>query len=97
MSRIRWTRDARRDASDIWHYIARDNIPAADAVTDGFTENLGLLAQNPLLGSSRSELGEHVRSFSIGNYILFCEPVPGGILLVRILHGARDIPRELRS
>ena len=31
-------------------------------------------------------------NFPVGNYILFYREVPDGIDLVRVIHGARDIP-----
>ena len=33
-----------------------------------------------------------LRSLPLGNYIIFYRPIDDGIEVVRILHGARDLP-----
>ncbi len=38
-----------------------------------------------------------LRSFTVSPYILFYRPVPDGIRLVRVLHGARDTGTVLRD
>lgn len=92
MARVRKTRAARRDYSDIWNYIARDNPDAADRVVRSFDERLELLARLPGVGRARDELMPGVRSFAVGSYVLFYREANGGIELLRVLHGARDIP-----
>jgi toxin ParE1/3/4 len=49
------------------------------------------LAQRPLMGRARPELAPDLRSFVVGNYVLFHRPLSDGILLVPVLHGSRDI------
>jgi toxin ParE1/3/4 len=51
-----------------------------------------LLARMPELGRKRPDLAPDLRGFPIGNYIIFYRPVPDGIQVIRVLHGARDIP-----
>lgn len=51
-----------------------------------------LLAQNPEMGRTRDELKEDLRSFAVGNYIIFYQSLQEGIQVVRVLHGAMDIP-----
>ena len=85
--------EAKRDAVDIWTYIARDNLAAADRLLEGLDERLRLLADTPLLGRPREELAPNLRSYPVGNFILFYQPTPSGIELVRILHGARNLRR----
>jgi len=41
---------AETDVLDIWSYIARDNLEAADRMIDRFTEAYELLARNPNSG-----------------------------------------------
>lgn len=91
------TRRARADLSDIWLTIAIDNIAAADRLLDRIEETCRKLAENKLLGRARPELGENVRSLPIGAYVLFYVPVSDGIELIRILHGARDIPARFKE
>jgi len=75
----------------IWRYIARDSPAFADTMLARFTEKLERLADNPLLGSARPELRSGLRSFAVGNYILFYAAEEDGIMLYRILHAARDV------
>jgi toxin ParE1/3/4 len=44
-----------------------------------------------MMGRARDALAPGVRSFAFGKYIVFFSPLPDGIDLVRVLHGARDI------
>ena len=46
----------------------------------------------PQLGRKREELLPHLRSFPLGNYVIFYRLMENEIEIVRILHGARDFP-----
>jgi toxin ParE1/3/4 len=50
------------------------------------------LAETPGMGRSREDLRPDLFSFPVGRHVLFYRPQPGGIVLVRVLHGARDLP-----
>ena len=78
------------DLIDIWDYIADDNVARADAFIDDADAQFRLLAEQPMLGRAREELGPGVRSFPLGRYVIFYEVIPDGIAIVRVLHGARD-------
>lgn len=97
MARVRKTVLAEQDLEEIWLYIAADNLVAADALIDRIAETSALLADDAKLGRDRPEILEGLRSFPVGNYILFYRPEPGGIELTRVLHGARDLPNEFRA
>lgn len=49
------------------------------------------MATQPRMGRAREELAAGVRSFAFGRYVVFFTPLPDGIDLVRVLHGARDV------
>jgi toxin ParE1/3/4 len=91
MTRIARQPLARRDLIEIWNYIADDSVRSADALIDQVDAKLTLLATNPKLGRTRDELSVGLRSVSVGRYILFYQILPDGILLVRVLHSARDL------
>jgi toxin ParE1/3/4 len=82
---------AKIDLAGIWDYIAEDSESRADAFIDAIDQNFHVLAEQPALGRSREELAEGLRSFPIGQYIIFYQTIPGGIKIVRVLHGARDL------
>ena len=82
---------ARLDLIYIWSYIADDNEAAADRMLDRFEGVLQMLSEQPKAGRERPELAPGLRSFPVGNYLLFYLPLPGGIDLVRVLNGYMDI------
>lgn len=80
---------------DIWKYIAAENEPAATRVVariNGVFEMLGL---QPEAGRRRPELGEGLRSFPAGSYVVFYQIGRSGVDIVRVLHGHRDITDDL--
>ena len=80
----------------IWTWIATKNIKAAEALLDRFETILEMLVRNPLAGRPRPDLGHNLRSFAVESYIIFYIPRPGGIDIVRVMHGRRDIrPADL--
>lgn len=54
-----------------------------------------MLARSPLLGRSREDLGSNLRSFPVGDYLIFYVPSKTGITVVRILSGYRDLDKLL--
>lgn len=83
---------AEEDITEIWLYIAADNLAAANQFVENLKDIAELIATQPNIGVLRAALGEHIRSHAIGNYVIYYRPVTEGIELVRVLHGARDIP-----
>ena len=82
---------AEADVLEIWDYIADDGIAAADHWVDRLDKQFQVLAMQPMMGRARDELEPGVRSFPFGRYVVFYLPLDGGIDVVRVLHGARDI------
>jgi toxin ParE1/3/4 len=79
---------------DIWKIadrIASDNLTASVKFLSNLDHTLETLAKMPGLGPARDELLPGLRSFPIGNYVLFYRRVPTGIELVRVIHGSRDL------
>jgi toxin ParE1/3/4 len=91
MANIIRSRQSEQDVVEIALYIARDNPDAAMRLIDRMDEALHMLAGNPQLGRERHELGSAVRSFALGNYVLFYRQAAQDIELIRVLHGARDL------
>jgi toxin ParE1/3/4 len=95
LSRIVRSAAAERDAVEIWRYIAGDDADAANRLLDRIDEKLRFLAESPLAGTPRSEIGRDVRSFAVGNYLIFYRPLSDGIRVLRLLNAARDVRRRL--
>ncbi len=82
---------AGNDLDEIWLYIAQDNPDSADALLDKIEECCQALAQFPFIGTNRDELMPDLRSLPVGNYLIFYMPIEDGIVVVRVLHGMRDV------
>ena len=91
MSRVRRTWLADQDLEGIWFFIAQDNEIAADRLLDTLNNALHLLADNPHMGPARPDIAKDLRYHPVGSYLLLYRLIEGGIELVRVVHGARDL------
>lgn len=91
--RYRLTPQARCDLLTIWEYIARDNPPAAERVHARLEKAFALLALFPLKGHRRQDVrtSEEVRFWNVGSYVVVYRPEPKPLVIVRVIHGARDL------
>jgi len=97
MSRIRYTHSAEADLLELLA-IAEDNLAAADESLESIQSTVSLLATQPEMGRARPELADGLRSFSTRTpYLIFYVPDKDGLLIVRVLHHARDIDGEYFS
>lgn len=92
MNQYRVSDAARSDLDEIWFYIAQDNPAAADRFIRALVSRFPTLASMPQVGRQREELSSRLRSFPVGNYIIFYRPIENGVEIARVLHGARDFP-----
>jgi toxin ParE1/3/4 len=92
MNAFRLSPAARSDLDEIWFYIAQDNADAADKFIHVIVSRFPKLAAMLQMGRQREELSPHLRSFPVGRYVIFYRPMENGIEIVRVLHGARDLP-----
>lgn len=89
--RILRTPDALGDLDDIWEYVAQDNVTAADKLLDDLQNRFELLTANPELGELQPLLSDgKYRRFCFRKYVIYYRSLSDGIVLVRVLHGARD-------
>jgi len=92
MNQYRVSDAARSDLDQIWFHIAQDDPDAADRFIRAIVSRFPRLAAMPHLGRQREELATRLRSFPVGNYVIFYRPMENGIEIARVLHGARDFP-----
>ena len=83
---------AEADLLDIWNFIANESLEKADNFLQKIENKLKILVENPGMGRKRDELVPGLRSFLVGSYLIFYYLINGGIEVIRVLHGARDIP-----
>jgi toxin ParE1/3/4 len=83
---------AEQDLSDIWDYIAADNLDAALRVLEALETAMYRLASNPGIGHMREELADRRhRFFLVYSYLIVYRLEARPLQVVRVLHAARDI------
>jgi toxin ParE1/3/4 len=81
---------ARQDLSGIIAYIAAHNPSAAAKWRDEIFRLFELIGSSPLIGSAHDELAPDICVFPSGNYIVLYRVEQVGVLVLRIIHAARD-------
>jgi len=84
---------AAHDLEEIGDHIARDNPLRAASFIAELRAQCEKLCLNPAGYRRRSELSDGLRSCPHGNYVIFFESTADQVTVVRILHGARDLPQ----
>lgn len=95
--RLSFTPLAEQDLESIVDYIAADNPRRAITFARELREQCRRIALNPPGYRLRPELGEEIRSCAHGHYVVFFEASAGEVTVLRILHGARDLPPQFQS
>jgi toxin ParE1/3/4 len=83
---------AQDDLDSIFDYIAQDNPQKAEELIRIFHEKFVMLTTIPEAGTIRPELAPDIRGFPFKRYVIFYQPTLDGIVIVRVIHGSRDIP-----
>jgi len=97
MARVALTLPARSDLEEIWRYVARDSLPAADRLIDEIHRHCGVYATQPDSGTPADRYQPGLRFFALGNYVVFYRPDDDGIVVIRVLHGARNLEDLFRG
>jgi len=85
------------ELSAIWDYIAIDNLDAADRFLEAANVTFHELAHMPGMGRIRNfphARLHNLRSFRVQgfeNYLIIYHPIPAGIEVFHVVHGARDL------
>ncbi|MBW6496117.1 MAG: type II toxin-antitoxin system RelE/ParE family toxin [Burkholderiaceae bacterium] len=95
--RLTLTPLAEQDLEAIGDYIAADNPTRTVSFIRELRAQCQRIAANPPGYRLRPELGDDIRSCAHGNYVIFFVATPEEITIIRVLHGARDIPAILGS
>jgi toxin ParE1/3/4 len=92
LAQVRRTARAEEDLLEIGIYIAQDDPGAAGRLLDRIDFVSKLLADNPRMGPSRFDLALGLRCFRSGSYLILYREIQEGIEIVRVVHGARNLP-----
>lgn len=96
MSSYRLSSDANADIAEITLHLFDHNPVAAHRFLTVLEETCEMLSVHPLLGRLRPELGDGLRSFPVGNYLVFYVAAAQGIDVARVIYGGRDLPAMFR-
>src|SRR5947209_19855385 len=95
--RLQVSEHAKLDLLEIWEFISRDNLRAADRMVVKIESKYKLLARFPRMGQYRNDLGEGMRTFPEGNYLIVYRVIDDRVSIERVLHGARKIEDLFRG
>jgi len=94
MAEINWTDEAQRWLTDIFEYIAADNLQAAARTVQGIYDRAQDLRGFPELGSRYTASPRHLRVLLYGHYrIAYLVRDDRNIDVLGVFHGALDITR----
>ncbi len=89
--------DASLDLDDIWEYIAKDDLNAADRWIQRLFDAFEALGKIPGMGHKREDLTRYpVLFWPVGSYIVIYRADRYPIEIVAVTQGSRDIPAFLR-
>jgi len=90
------TPTARADIVEILSYLRPKSRVGARTLHLALHDTFQFLAENPGIGTLRGEFSPGIRSCPVGrfrDYLIFYRPISTGINVVRVIHGARILPR----
>ena len=95
--KYRISRRADADVRAICDRIAEDNPDAADRLDERIHTAIQTLARFPGMGHSRADVADPRYLFwAVGNYVIAYRTEGKELLVVRVLHGARDFRQFFR-
>jgi toxin ParE1/3/4 len=86
---------ADRDLDEILEYLTERSPPAAERLVADLDSRSRLLATQPRAGRPRNDLAPGLRSIVVGRYVVFFVSTDDEVIIVRIIHGARNITPEM--
>lgn len=89
------TARADEDLIAIWTWIAADSPAAADRVLDAIECRWLQLSRHPNSGMAREDIGPGIRHLVVGSYLTLYRRTAGQIEIIRVLHGRRDVNRNV--
>ena len=84
--------EAEADLDELWYYVATNaSVEVADRLVDSITTRFFLLGLHPGAGRRRDDLRPGLRSFPVGDYIVFYRVEGDDVLIQRVVRGSRDL------
>jgi antitoxin ParD1/3/4/toxin ParE1/3/4 len=86
------TFQAEKDISEIWEYIAQDNVDMADRVIGELEGSIRKLAGMPNMGHVREDLADtRHRFWPVRSYPIVYRPDTTPLQVIRVISGYRDV------
>jgi toxin ParE1/3/4 len=82
------------ELDNIWYYIAKGERQhrGCRSLIDSITDRFFLLAGHPYLGRRRDQdLRPGLRSFPVGQYLIFYRVEGGDVIILHVAHGRCDL------
>jgi toxin ParE1/3/4 len=93
MTRLVFTPAARDDLMAIGLYIAEDDPHRAMSFVAELEAKARQTAERPRSFPARDDISPGLRAAVHGRYVLLFRELNGDVRIVRVVHGARDLPR----
>jgi toxin ParE1/3/4 len=94
----RVSKNAQRDLEEIFLYWAnRAGLRVADRLIDRITDRFWILGEHPDAGRASEDIGDGVRCFPAGKYLIYYRKTRTGIDILHVFHGARHQKRAFKK
>lgn len=94
--RFELSRKAEADLDHIRDYsVGKFGVDRTIDYLDALEHAFSRILSFPDIGAARPDIGERVRSLSVGEHRIFYEREPGSILILRVLHKRMDLEQYL--
>lgn len=96
--RYRLTPNAQENVDAICAFIAGESVDAALRVLGFLEQAFEQLAETPEIGHSREDLTNRaVKFWNVFSYLIVYEPTSVPLIIIAVLHGARDLEHTLKD
>lgn len=96
--KYRISRRANTDIERVCDHIAQERPDAAERLDEQIHKTIQLLAEFPKLGHTRADVKDKRYLFrAVGSYIIAYRIEQDELVVVRVVHGARDFRRLFNS
>jgi toxin ParE1/3/4 len=92
---VQHSRRAREDLLEIWTRVAAESPNAADRIFDRLEASIRTLEDSPEAGLTRPDIAADARMLVVRPHLVLHRIVRGGVQVVRVVHGARQIDETL--
>jgi toxin ParE1/3/4 len=89
MAKLQLSVPAELDMVELWAFIAKDNLVAADRMVDRLNETFDRLARFPELGEVHPHPTREYRRIVVSPYVVIYQHKAEEVTIVRVFHSAR--------